>query len=975
MIVAEFVDFMEQIHGHPPFPWQTTMVKEVVERGEWPSLVDVPTGLGKTSMLDVAVFVLAMSAGGDAPQYLGRRRMYLVVDRRIVVDQAEQHGQRIVLALNRAVPGTVVGEVAARLRRLAGAGPDEPPLRVVKMRGGTTWDAAWLPRPDLPAIVTGTVDQVGSRLLFRGYGVSARRRPIDAALVGADSVIMVDEAHISQAFTTTLAATRQFDSTACLGLPGTSVVHLTATSVGVPTGWVAGFDEEAHIAHPVAAQRLSAPKTLTFVDSSEKAVVADIIAKVKELLEEGDASEPTLFGHDSLDSVPDEPIGSGPRILVVCNTVDRARQVYEALTDVKLKRSAAGAETLMLIGRSRALDREAVAARVTELFGAGRAPTPEAAVLVATQTIEVGIDLDATHMVTETASWDALVQRIGRVNRRGLWPRATVTVVEDGVALDEKKHRPAVYGKAKLATAEYLRHAAEGGLDASPLALHHVVVPTGLSAPSPVIPVLLPAQLDAWVRTSPAPSNDPPLDPYLHGIDQSLAPVSVAWRDGLVDRDGSSVSALEAGAVLGAVPVMAEETIEIPLGAFSAWLQGSKPVPVADVDDFDDIPFGDDDDARQVLRRGADGSWQWIACSDVRPGDSVVVPTEYGGVDRFGWNPGCRESVTDLAELAAWRRGRVILRLDANLGERVGLGLPSDWADLKRAWRNADEPEIRDAASHALIHQVLASLEGAQEGLTGWTRRDLVDLHDAIQMGPRIAEAGEGGCLILSGSGVAAGWRSVEEDITGGSSHVSGQVLLQTHLNAVGKRAAEFATRLGIPDELCKVVVDAARWHDIGKVDPRFQAMLWGGDTVAAELADEPLAKSGMPPGDHEQFRRARHLSRMPRGARHEAWSQVLVEMAMDERGYVGDRELLAHLVASHHGHARPLLPPVDDPSSHELEGVIDGTLVRVGLPKQVPVSDADRFARLNARYGRWGLAFLETIVRCADMTVSSEGS
>ena len=79
--------------------------------------------------------------------------------------------------------------------------------------------------------------------------------------------------------------------------------------------------------------------------------------------------------------------------------------------------------------------------------------------------------------------------------------------------------------------------------------------------------------------------------------------------------------------------------------------------------------------------------------------------------------------------------------------------------------------------------------------------------------------------------------------------------------------------------------------------------------------------------------------------------------------------------MASHHGHARPLLPPVDDNGTTKLEALIDGAAVVADLPHGVRLSDADRFARLNRRYGRWGLALLETVVRCADMTVSSEGS
>ncbi len=143
MIASDFNQFMLEVHGHPPFPWQSAAVTNILQRGCWPSLVDVPTGLGKTSMLDVAVFIMAMSAGGEAPRDLGRRRIFFVVDRRIVVDQAELHGKRISEALDTAADGSISAEITARLRELSGSSCAGPVLPIVKMRGGTTWDAAW----------------------------------------------------------------------------------------------------------------------------------------------------------------------------------------------------------------------------------------------------------------------------------------------------------------------------------------------------------------------------------------------------------------------------------------------------------------------------------------------------------------------------------------------------------------------------------------------------------------------------------------------------------------------------------------------------------------------------------------------------------------------------------------------------------------------------------------------------------------
>ena len=69
------------VYGYEPFPWQKRLAKRVCG-GEWPRAIALPTAAGKTACIDIAVFALACRAK-DAP-----RRIFFVVDRRIVVDQA-----------------------------------------------------------------------------------------------------------------------------------------------------------------------------------------------------------------------------------------------------------------------------------------------------------------------------------------------------------------------------------------------------------------------------------------------------------------------------------------------------------------------------------------------------------------------------------------------------------------------------------------------------------------------------------------------------------------------------------------------------------------------------------------------------------------------------------------------------------------------------------------------------------------------
>jgi len=1010
LTAMDFADFYRHVHGVDPFPWQDDLVARVLTDRRWPDLVDVPTGLGKTSMLDIAVFVAAATAGETGARRLGRRRCFFVVDRRLVVDEAYEHATKLARAVQEGAGHPwAAGRVAAALRSYAPAASGEL-LPVTRMRGGTTWDAAWLDRPDRPGIVLGTVDQVGSRLLFRGYGVSDRRRPIDAALVGTDSLVLVDEAHLATALLTTVGAAQRRD-TLGLPLPGLDVVRLSAT--GEPTERTYRFDEDAHRGHALAQQRLTAGKRLRLRESTAKTCARDLAAVVAEQVRLLD--------------------GAGewaPVTMVVCNTVGRAREVHTllaaALPDV---------DRALLIGRSRPLDRPDLQGQILDRFGTGRAASTRAGVLVATQTVEVGVNLDVDLLVSEAASWDALVQRLGRLNRLGRFgarfpghDAAAAVVVYDG-----QVDGP-VYGAARDLTWTALNELhSPAGVDVSPLACRALTATTfatsGFTRRPAGVPVLLSPTLDAWVQTGPVPMNDPPVAPYLHGFDAGAAPVQVLWRDGLVEPVGRDLdfvdpfdevdedterAARKLDALLAIWPARSSEIVEVPFAAARRWLSGLGAGPIADVDgaaESDERTPQVGEPFRVLAQRaaptsgnaasGSPVSWQWIEADRLRPGDRIVVPITRGGLDRYGWAPADTTPVIDVSEAAAFTTSRsrrdATLRLDSELPTRLGVDSAAATelsVELVALTRPSEDSYSQATAIVAVAHSLAAHLPQAAPPGSGWTSASWQTLHSWLtRPGIRVVEVADptdawvpgekshawvhllAGPLPTNDNDTPTATAEGDDDEVGASSVGSDRVTLADHHDAVSTRASQIARALILPTALAAVVEDAARWHDLGKCDSRFQVMLHGGDAAEAALAAEPLAKSGLDASDRMAWRRAAQRSGLPTGARHEAWSAALVEEHIGQHSYHGDTDLLIHLIASHHGYARPWARLVTDHDPRPVEAIVDGEKLAVSSDRTVSLEHPSRFARLNQRYGRWGLALLETVVRCADTTVSGEGS
>ncbi|MBX6722088.1 MAG: type I-U CRISPR-associated helicase/endonuclease Cas3, partial [Dactylosporangium sp.] len=528
LTVDRFGDFFHEVHSgrgpatagqrRDPFPWQAALLRRVVSDG-WPDAIDVPTGLGKTCVLDVAVFAAAL----DVPA--ARRRIFYVVDRRLVVDEAYEHARRIAAALADP-PGPVARAVAQRLRQ----DDDDVVLDVTRMRGGVTWERTWLERPDRYAVVTGTVDQVGSRLLFRGYGVSDRARPIDAALVGTDSLIVIDEAHLAQAFVTTAQAAFDLDAS-CVGRRPV-VVTMSATNPTRRHGPEAPHVDRVHgisdqdERHEIAGARLHAPKRLHLVEVKGAKASDNLVAA-------------------AMASLADR-LARGRVVGVVVNTVARARAVFDLLRDRH--------DAVLLTGRSRPVDRDHLLATYYPRINVDRdRGAQQQVIVVATQTVEVGANIDLDALVTDTAPLASLVQRLGRVNRvaRSRHAPSVAVVVHDRAAGRDDP----VYGPARLATWQWLSTKTtpvtytprldptrlDHGLDASPAALRHLIgslsddQAAALRGTSPYVPVLQQHHLDTWIRTAPAPEPDQPIEPFLHGITDDQPPVTIVWRHGLTD--------------------------------------------------------------------------------------------------------------------------------------------------------------------------------------------------------------------------------------------------------------------------------------------------------------------------------------------------------------------------------------------------------------------------------------------------------
>ena len=917
----EFGDFFASLNGgYAPFSWQEEVLDHICEHGVWPERINAPTGSGKSSVVDIHLFANALAAVGAAPRV--PRRLCVTVGRRALVDSQATRADKILGCLEDALADgsgepDILRRVAEALQSFQTRNDKEgnAPFEVGHIRGELS--NRTLPVTDISAcaIIAATPDMYGSRALFRGYGSTKAARPRETALLAMDTVMVLDEAHMNRQLLHTTQRIAQLQKREVnLGVPTLQVVETTATpSTEDSESTTLGVDIEA-LDSPNDKElhkRVYSHKELVLrpIDKwdgkpGNRAVVDAAVGAIKEFLACREASEGSEEAHT---------------IGCIVNHVRTAIAIKEALVNNKVLEKAK--EVQLLVGRMRPYDLKNLQKKHDKLFTTEGDKSVK--VVVATQTLEVGIDVDFADLVTELAPASSLAQRFGRVNRLGRRTDSKVVVIEPASGDSVKKDAPP-YKAVDLSNAYAWLEALNGAENPSVNPAAMVKYPPVQSSPErllyqrPEWPDLL-----EFSRTDENPYDEPDLDLWLHdSLDAETAMGGVIVRDNLPSNTSAAMEILKTSYFAPSD----RETFPANLKILQEILDyqdehGVKP-------------------RKFLYRQGEISLWQDAEHGDennqvLAPGDVLILDT--GSIPFTNQSIAVTQrelpSTKDKLEAVPFPKGIKLYVYEkcadreARFREYLGLS-PEEVAELLDSQASGGQKKIASELS--------TEAEDGQEVISWYA--DVTDDKKSIE-GSDIAQE-----LVLAGP-----------------------VLLDDHQNDVAERTRQLAENLGLAPEFSEALELAAKYHDEGKRDLRFQQML-GADPDA-----DALAKSGH--RSVAEAYRARSRSALPRGWRHEQLSALMVAALPEKVG--AHRDLVLRIIGCSHGHGR--FSFAHDAGFLLMEGYLPEGTDYEALKEQATrlfnVGYWDNLMEQTSRtYGPYATAYLEAVERAADAQISREG-
>ena len=800
MNFISFSDFFFSVHGFYPYQWQKDVQEFHYDNGFFPDSVSCPTGMGKTALVDIHIYNLALSTSRgrkDIPH-----KLVMAVERQSIVNGISSHVLRLCSAINNSQPEDELYEIRRVLEGLV-LQEDVRPAVVSSTLHGSRKDPGVFRSLTGTEIIATTTSQLVLSMIGSSTIASGTVSSIPATII-AHSQIVIDEPHLSLHH---VDAVQQISS---LSTTPVAIMGATIDSGGHNDKKFAfNISREDSSGRAAMLYKASKPTTFVFPSEDSSKMVSSLVAEVEKSFE-------------GIDKTKDS-------IAVIVSDVASAQSVASKISSLVKKK---GFSLRVITGQIRAVDRLSA----DDLNMPGQ-------VIVATQTVEAGVDFSVSRIVTDICPLPSLWQRLGRLNRYGECdnPRAVVVCPQDKEGRYGSSAAQAIYGKCLDFVPSFVK---DSGINvwnmgistqqdfSTKVAEFSGVEMKDLYSSSPT-PALLTKDHNDVLFSNTAGFKD--VSGIIGGLEEEKDyKCSVAWKSVIFSDKRFSVFPSEM------VSVSVEDAKKI--FALSSQKLSSYGV-------------------KTIARKKVGRLWVDVESeSDITPQSLIVFHSLCGGLTDKGIIPRSKVEVSDPS-------------LFVSLSDSSGLKSPwsavssntvSDYALRKGLNIDADEFINRIVS----VQDLMKDLELSE----GQAKEDISQIFSDV-LGVNVEVS------FTSGTEPVVLVRSVESSDSEDEEDTK-VLCLDTHLSHTSDIAQRLCDTLGISEDVKGSIVTAALYHDIGKTQPDFQEML-------GAYPGEVLAKS---------------TGRVA----HNSSSYLMHDMvgAYITQEKTGD-SLASYLVASHHGYTR----------------------------------------------------------------------
>ena len=364
-----------------------------------PDILAVPTGCGKTGAAVLAWAWRRRECPNPNIRDETPRRLVYCLPMRSLVEQVQEEVIRWFANL---------GWLATHPSSVASYRPNWSADRVpvFRLMGGQE-AAEWESYPEREAILVGTQDMLLSRALNRGYAMTPYRWPIAFGLVNVDALWILDEVQLMGVGRTTSVQLHEFRPPRAY--PPRESLWMSAT-----IGTAAPSPDHGRPWSQEAPEWMQTPErgkrnvTVLGLGDLDSETMSNLLNGSKRVKCSGITVEDG--------ALPDQVTlcaSRGRLVLIMVNRVMRAQQLFQRIKAVDAQ-DHGRPEILLLHSRFRPRERAIAMAKLQTIV-----PT-QGRIVISTQVLEAGVNLDADVLFTEICPWPSLVQRLGRLNRRGL---------------------------------------------------------------------------------------------------------------------------------------------------------------------------------------------------------------------------------------------------------------------------------------------------------------------------------------------------------------------------------------------------------------------------------------------------------------------------------------------------------------------------------------------------------------------------